>query len=157
MPTYAEKLKDPRWQKKRLKILERDHWKCRDCDSGLSELQVHHCAYSGRDPWEAPDDVLLTLCEDCHEDRQAKENEAHLALGRLMAKLPPGDLDQFVPPLVRFSEKEAEELEGVEFHTRIDYDYYSDIRWYLEALDNEEMQRIYELVTKQTVDWKIRK
>lgn len=26
--TYAEKLKDPRWQKRRLEIFERDDWTC---------------------------------------------------------------------------------------------------------------------------------
>ncbi len=26
--TYAEQLKDPRWQKRRLEILQRDEWRC---------------------------------------------------------------------------------------------------------------------------------
>lgn len=29
--SYAEQLKDPRWQKKRLEILNRDEWKCTWC------------------------------------------------------------------------------------------------------------------------------
>lgn len=33
--TYKENLKNPKWQKKRLKILKRDDFKCRCCDSDL--------------------------------------------------------------------------------------------------------------------------
>ena len=65
--SYSEKLKDPRWQKKRLSILERDKWKCRSCLSGESTLHVHHMFYEkGREPWEAEDHSLMTLCENCH-------------------------------------------------------------------------------------------
>lgn len=31
MSEYKEKLKDPRWQKKRLQIFERDDWCCQKC------------------------------------------------------------------------------------------------------------------------------
>ncbi len=70
---YLEKLKDPRWQKKRLKIFERDGWQCKFC--GLSDLplHVHHLFYfKNREPWEINDGFLLTLCEDCH-DSEGKE------------------------------------------------------------------------------------
>lgn len=62
---YAEKLRDPRWQRKRLKILERDEWRCSHCHDDQSSLQVHHKKYHG-DPWEASNDDLETLCEHCH-------------------------------------------------------------------------------------------
>ena len=38
--TYLEKLKDPRWQKKRLEILERDGWKCMACGEKEKTLRV---------------------------------------------------------------------------------------------------------------------
>jgi hypothetical protein len=63
--TYSQKLKDPRWQKKRLEILNRDEWKCRYCGDKKTTLAVHHLEYLG-EPWEAPEDKLITLCEDCH-------------------------------------------------------------------------------------------
>lgn len=63
--TYSEKLKDPRWQKKRLQILERDGWACRQCGIETETLHIHHMVYMG-EPWEAPDHLLVTLCEDCH-------------------------------------------------------------------------------------------
>jgi len=63
--TYAEKLKDPRWQRKRLKILQRDNWSCQYCGSDKHTLHVHHFMYINN-PWDAPDDKLITFCEDCH-------------------------------------------------------------------------------------------
>lgn len=66
--TYAEKFKDPKWQKKRLKILERDEWSCQKCYDKNETLHVHHRRYiQGRDPWDYPDSVLITLCKPCHE------------------------------------------------------------------------------------------
>lgn len=66
--TYAEKLLDPRWQKKRLTILNRDQWKCRRCGNDKLTLHVHHLTYlPGVEPWDCPDDTLVTLCNDCHE------------------------------------------------------------------------------------------
>ena len=63
--TYKQLLRDPRWQKKRLHIFERDQWTCQRCGSTTRELQVHHLAYTGA-PWEAPDHLLQTLCAPCH-------------------------------------------------------------------------------------------
>lgn len=65
---YAEKLKDPRWQKKRLEILERDGWACQGCYGTEGTLHVHHRRYlPNRDPWDYPNNLLVTLCEECHE------------------------------------------------------------------------------------------
>lgn len=64
--TYGEKLKDPRWQKLRLEVMERDDWKCRVCFSEGSTLAVHHQKYTGANPWDADPRDLVTLCEDCH-------------------------------------------------------------------------------------------
>jgi hypothetical protein len=57
--------KSPKWQKKRLEILERDQWKCRACLDDESTLHVHHVAYDGQ-PWEVDDSLMQTLCESCH-------------------------------------------------------------------------------------------
>ncbi|MCK5609460.1 HNH endonuclease [Candidatus Pacearchaeota archaeon] len=62
---YKEKLRDPRWQKRRLEILDRDGWKCTECGNSKLELHVHHLKYSG-DPWEVGDEDLKTLCKECH-------------------------------------------------------------------------------------------
>lgn len=74
MADYFEKLKDPRWQRKRLRIFSRDNWTCKDCGEKGKELQVHHTAYiSGKEPWEVDDCYLVTLCKSCHEKR-TREN-----------------------------------------------------------------------------------
>ena len=65
---YREKFKDPRWQKCRLKILNRDDWACQLFGDKGSTLHVHHRYYTPKtDPWEYPDRAFVTLCEDCHE------------------------------------------------------------------------------------------
>ena len=67
--TYAEKLKDPRWQKKRLEIFERDGWKCRRCGAEDQTLAVHHVKYvKDAEPWDYQGEDLLTLCENCHQE-----------------------------------------------------------------------------------------
>jgi len=45
--------------------MERDNWTCKYCGTTEHTLHVHHFSYSG-EPWEAPDEKLTTLCEDCH-------------------------------------------------------------------------------------------
>jgi hypothetical protein len=73
MSTYSDKLKDPRWQKKRLEILERDNYSCNDCGTGLNggkTLHVHHKEYIfGKDPWDYSEENFITLCEGCHAAR----------------------------------------------------------------------------------------
>lgn len=66
---YSEKLKDPRWQKKRLEILVRDEWTCQKCDDKTSMLVVHHKDYLDNvEPWDYPEELLIALCDDCHEE-----------------------------------------------------------------------------------------
>jgi hypothetical protein len=72
--SYAEKLRDPRWQKKRMEILERDGWACSKCGATDKTLHVHHKRYeAGRDPWDYPGDALAALCEQCHEAEHADQ------------------------------------------------------------------------------------
>lgn len=68
--SYADQLKDPRWQKKRLEILSRDCFKCRECGSSTETLHVHHLLYrKNRCVWDYEPELLVTLCEDCHAAR----------------------------------------------------------------------------------------
>lgn len=81
--TYSQKLKDPRWQKKRLDILNRDDWTCRKCENKESTLHVHHKVYiKGKDPWEYPAKFLITLCDSCHEDWHRMKNILDLRLAQ---------------------------------------------------------------------------
>jgi 5-methylcytosine-specific restriction endonuclease McrA len=66
--TYKEQIKHPKWQKKRLEILQRDGFKCQHCKSTKIILHVHHICYlKGLLIWEYDDELLITLCEDCHD------------------------------------------------------------------------------------------
>ena len=69
---YQKKLKDQRWLDKRERILTRDNHKCQWCGR-TTNLQVHHKYYVKypneikAEPWDYPDDALMTLCDDCHK------------------------------------------------------------------------------------------
>lgn len=79
--SYKQKLQDPQWQKKRLTIMERDQWACRGCGDKESMLCVHHLEYKrGANPWEYPDDKLVTLCPGCHEDEHETRLEHEQSL-----------------------------------------------------------------------------
>ncbi len=61
---YRQERLDPRWQKKRLEIMQRDGFECRDCSDGKETLNVHHAYYiPGRKPWEYPSWALSTTWE----------------------------------------------------------------------------------------------
>jgi hypothetical protein len=78
---YSEKFKDPRWQKLRLKVLERDKWTCQHCYDTENTLAVHHKYYiKGKEPWDYPLSAFMTLCEDCHREEYESrpECEEHL-------------------------------------------------------------------------------
>lgn len=84
--TYSEKLRDPRWQNKRALILERDNFTCQDCGAKRAKLHVHHCLYrKEREPWEYENEVLRTLCEDCHDARHGFEKDCIAAFKILLA------------------------------------------------------------------------
>ena len=63
---YAKALQHPKWQRKRLKIMERDKWRCKDCGNTEAQLHVHHLHYSCKFPWQELNTNLITLCNSCH-------------------------------------------------------------------------------------------
>ncbi len=76
-PTYSQLLRDPRWQKKRLEIMQRDKFTCQNCKDTESTLNVHHCFYKeDSSPWEYPNSSLITLCEKCHTNETQELNKA---------------------------------------------------------------------------------
>ncbi len=83
--SYSDLLKDPRWQKKRLIILDRDNFQCQWCGDTESTLHIHHSHYKGN-PWEVEDYELSVICEKCHWIMHNKDNfnEIELALYSLV-------------------------------------------------------------------------
>lgn len=66
--SYKDQLKSPEWQKKRLKIFERDNFTCQLCLDTEEQLHVHHKSYDkNTKAWEYDDDRLITLCATCHD------------------------------------------------------------------------------------------
>jgi hypothetical protein len=76
-PKYGQLLTTYEWSIKRHEILNRDKHQCQECKhtSSSSELRVHHKKYTdGSLPWEYNNDMLITLCEECHAKEHDKEN-----------------------------------------------------------------------------------
>lgn len=72
--TYKEQLADGRWLRKKNEILERDKYTCQRCGA-TSNLQVHHKEYLvNKKAWEYPNEDLITLCVNCHENEHKREN-----------------------------------------------------------------------------------
>ena len=81
---YSEKLKDPRWQRKRLEVMQRDNFTCTNCGSSTKNLQIHHLDYEpGVEPWEYPKEQLKTLCNDCHAKEQGREKHEEMLIQSL--------------------------------------------------------------------------
>lgn len=86
MTNYQKVLNRKEWQDRSHQIKTRDNLKCQafNCTTPNSILQVHHLDYiSNVDPWNYPDDMLITLCSSCHK----KENTRYLLEGRLFTAL----------------------------------------------------------------------
>lgn len=67
--TYAEKLKDPRWQKVRLQVFEAAGWRCEDCGESTKTLNCHHKYYErNTEPWDYPMEAFAALCNECHDE-----------------------------------------------------------------------------------------
>lgn len=93
--TYSQKLKDPRWQKKRLEVMHRDGWACLDCGNSEATLTVHHCLYQG-EPWNADVDLLMTLCLECHSTRHELEQEARAISAKISTLMQIEEFYEFV-------------------------------------------------------------
>jgi hypothetical protein len=68
---YADLLQRDEWKIRKAQIIARDQDKCCNCGKTGNDvpLVVHHkCYVQGLDPWEYPDEALITLCMDCHHD-----------------------------------------------------------------------------------------
>lgn len=81
MTNYRAQRFDPRWQQCRLKIMQRDGFKCRYCGDSRSTLNVHHRFYfPKRDIWDYPSSILVTLCTDCHGQQHQYGEDRHYAV-----------------------------------------------------------------------------
>ena len=77
--SYSDLLNTEEWRNKRERILKRDNYRCVYCGRRHVKLHVHHKYYSAYpngalvDPWNYPDDALITLCSYCHQRVHARK------------------------------------------------------------------------------------
>lgn len=105
---YSDLLKDPRWQKLRLKIFDRDGWKCRVCECEAKTLHVHHKKYVwGANPWDSPPEDLITVCENCHSEYREgiRAAENHMLVSLRKAGYWPQDIVLIADALAGFKDK----------------------------------------------------
>jgi hypothetical protein len=89
--SYANKLRDVRWQKKRLDVLQGHGWQCDECCSSEVELQVHHYWYeTGLNPWDYEERCYGVLCDKCHTQWHA----AKLEFDKIMAGMLSTNMEQ---------------------------------------------------------------
>lgn len=87
--TYAEQLKHPNWQRKRLEMLDAAGFECACCGDKETTLHVHHRQYiKGRMAWEYENTQLEVLCEACHK----VEHQSLDGMKQLMSEVTPSPL-----------------------------------------------------------------
>jgi hypothetical protein len=92
--TYYEKLKDPRWQRKRLEIMESSNFTCSHCGANDQTLNVHHLYYEKNlQPWEYDNRFLKCFCEGCHNTWHEKREAFIRAVAEVESHW--GDVEQF--------------------------------------------------------------
>lgn len=73
---YKEQIKSPKWQKRRLEVMQKDSFTCQLCGDTESTLNVHHLSYhKDRNIWEYEDWELITLCENCHKEEHSSMDD----------------------------------------------------------------------------------
>lgn len=73
---FQKQIKHPKWQQKRLEILERDEYMCQNCHTQEETLHVHHFFYKPKTLlWEYDESSLITLCSDCHNEWHCLNDE----------------------------------------------------------------------------------
>jgi hypothetical protein len=83
--SYSDQLKHPKWQKRRLEMLNAQNFCCQRCKSNEDTLHVHHRRYvKGRNVWEYDDSELVVLCEFCHQE----EHENSEFINKLIFLIP---------------------------------------------------------------------
>jgi hypothetical protein len=82
--TYYEKLQDPRWQRKRLDVMQRAGFACEWCGSRAAALNIHHGWYAkGCEPWDYGEVTLYCLCQPCHERAETLKRELYFEIARI--------------------------------------------------------------------------
>lgn len=81
--SYAEDIKHPRWQERRLRVLEGAGFSCQRCGSNERQLHAHHKVYlRGHRLWDYPDAPLECLCDKCHDLAHAHKERLEVTVAQ---------------------------------------------------------------------------
>lgn len=135
--------------------MERDGFQCADCGHDDKPLSVHHIHYERGDPWNTRNDLLLTVCDDCHKERGHLEDSIRIQLARVMMKLQGGDLKHLLEQISFIANQSDDDFTGINIQDPEAYHYDSELRWFQAALENPSFRPIYEEVTDQNgeMEW----
>ena len=126
---YAQKLQDPRWQRKRLEVMQAAGWKCVICGDEKEELNVHHPAYdSSLEPWQYNN--LQCLCKTCHTIQHLPKDKMKIHAKSLVTKTIwithkaefLSSLDLLMRSMSRNGEKYVSQLEAIKQLAFDEYD-----------------------------------
>lgn len=132
--SYQKKLQNPLWQKKRLEILQRDNFQCKQCTSNEKELHVHHRWYQfGKEIWDYPEDCFETLCYECHQyiEMCIKDATSDMQLMIRKTVLDQDDYDIICRLLLYLSEDDLKQYNPRKIVDAIDYIINKDILGYI--------------------------
>ena len=112
--SYSEQIKSPKWQKKRLEILQLHNFKCEECNSTERQLHVHHSRYiKNRKAWEYDNDIFQVLCSICHNKKHTVKCEIPEFLITTIELL--NEIDKFHIESLNFILKELQTCDYPEF------------------------------------------
>lgn len=149
--TYAQQLAHPKWQRRRLEMLNAAGWACTACGNDDNQLHVHHRQYfKGRMAWEYADHELAVLCNDCHgsehyDDELLKRTLSLVPLGMCPTFNALALLAGFFGHDVTAVANLADEI-GVDARLRL----IGAIAARLRAIPDERMEEVVELVIALT-------
>lgn len=144
--TYADKLKDPRWQKLRLEILERDEFTCQLCKDTQTELHVHHFTYpKSHNPWDSSKYSLTTYCKHCHAVVEYNKNNESYPYDIFKIPLENNKIQMFV-----FS-TESDYVELYKYHEK------DNTVSYLSSISEPTLKTLYEYLNARNKFIELRK
>lgn len=80
---FKDQYKHPKWQKKRLEILERENYTCQCCGDTETTLHVHHGYYErNKKLWEYDGFTMWCFCSECHEMWDQRKIRIHKMIAR---------------------------------------------------------------------------
>ncbi len=87
---------------------------CQLCYDKKSTLNVHHRRYlSNKDPWDYPNHLLVTLCEECHEvEKERMENVSHDLMEILKETFFAGEIASIAGGFINFKIFHSSEIDA---------------------------------------------